>query len=141
MSFAVGFLKPDCLKRKLAKTIYSVVEASGLKVVFKKRMKLNPTIVEELYRDCENEDFYNGLCQYMVSGEVEVFIVKGDDAIERLQKLVGERGSTNPSRNTIRGRFATSARENVIHSTTNREAFKREAKLLLGKEARKWLES
>ena len=141
MSFAVAFLKPDCLKKKLARTIYDIIEANGLRVVLRKRMRLNLPTVEELYHDWKDKDFYNGLCQYMVSGKIEVFVVEGNDAIGRLQKLVGERDSTTRSPNTIRGRFATSDRENVIHSTTNEETFRREVTLLLGKEARKWLKS
>ncbi len=139
MSYGIGILKPDCLKRKLETEVYDMIIASNLKIVFKKRIKLDSKKVEELYKDWVLMDFFPSLLKYMISAEVEVFIVEGDDAITRLQSIVGGHGSSLNSNLTIRGKFATSLRENVIHSTTNQETFIREAKLLLGIEASQWI--
>ncbi len=139
MRYALGFLKPDCIKRNLEEIVYRIIETSGLRVVFKRRMSLDITMAEKLYSEWKDRSFYGPLCRYMVSGPIEVFIVEGDNAIERLQELVGECGSVIASSNTIRGRFAISDRENVIHSTTNEKTFRREAELLLGEEAKKWI--
>lgn len=141
MFFSIGFLKPDCLKRQIEQTVYDIIETDGLKIVFKKRMRLDIATIQELYRDWKNMEFYEGLCRYILSGEIEVFVVEGDDAVEHLQRVVGKYDSVNPSQSTIRGRFAISKRENVIHSTANRETFKREAELLLGQETKKWTKS
>lgn len=139
MRYALGFLKPDCTERELEETVYRIIEASGLRVVFKKRMNLNIVVAEELYREWKDEEFYAGACHHITSGPIEVFIVEGEDTIERLGKLVGDYASSTPAPNTIRGRFATSPMKNVVHSTTDEKTFEREAELLLGKEARRWL--
>jgi nucleoside diphosphate kinase len=136
MSYGFGILKPDCLKRKLEAKVYDMI-TTNLKIVFKKRMQLDPEIAEELYRDWVFMDFYPDLIKYMISGDVELFIVKGANAISRLESIVGNSNSLNTDL-TIRGKFATSLRENVIHSTKNQKTFVREAKLLLGTEANQW---
>lgn len=141
MSYTLGFLKPDCLERKLEEVVYGIMEANGLRVVLRRRMRLDLATAKELYREWEGKDFYNDLCRYIQSGDVEVFIAEGDNAIERLQRLVGERGSATPSPGTIRERLALSRQKNTVHSTTNQETLKREAMLLLGEDASRWLES
>lgn len=139
MSYGIGILKPDCLKCKLETEVYDMIIASNLKIAFKKRMQLDLKRAEELYRDWVTRDFYPGLIKYMLSAEVEVFIVEGDNAISVLQSIVGGHDSLLSPNLTIRGKFATSLRENVIHSTSNQETFVRETKLLLGVEANQWI--
>lgn len=139
MSYGLGILKPDCLKRKLETEVYDMIIASNLKIAFKKRVQLSSEKVEELYRDWVDKDFYPGLLEYMLSAEVEIFIVEGDNAIFELQTIVGGHDSLLNQSLTIRGKFATSLRENVIHSTSNRKTFVREAKLLLEIEASQWI--
>lgn len=139
MSYGIGILKPDCLKRKLEAEVYDMIIASNLKVVFKKRVQLSSEKIEALYRDWVNEDFYPDLLEYMLSAEVEIFIVEGDDAIFKLQLIVGGRDNSLSPNLTIRGKFATSLKENVIHSTSNQETFAREARLLLDVEANQWI--
>jgi len=87
MSYGIGILKPDCLKRKLEAEVYDMIIASNLKIAFKKRVQLSSEKVEELYRDWVNKDFYPGLLEYMLSAEVEIFIVEGDNAISEYNQL------------------------------------------------------
>lgn len=139
MSYGIGILKPDCLKRKLETEVYDMIIASNLKIVFKKRIQLDLGLAEGLYQDWIAMDFYPSLIKYMLSGEVEIFIVEGKDAIYNLQSIVGGYSSLLNPNLTIRGKFATSLRENVIHSTSNQGTFVRETKLLLGVEANQWI--
>lgn len=129
--YALGFLKPDCIKRGISDEVYAIIKKAGLKVVYQAREYLDVSKIEIIYGMCINKPYYPELCEYMLSGPVEVFVVEGNNAISTLQSLVGERGSANPSRNTIRGKYATSARENVIHSTTDEATHNIEIDLLL----------
>ena len=140
MSFGLGILKPDCLKRKLEKEVYDIIIASDLKIVFKKKIQLTPANVQDLYIEWIDKDFYLNLFNYMLSGEVEIFIIEGEDAISKLQSIVGSCYSQGRKESTIRGRFATSITENVIHSTRDQLTFVRETKLLLEKEATQWVQ-
>lgn len=142
MSFGLGILKPDCLKRGLEAEVYRMITSTGLRIIFKKRMLLNIQQLWGLYGKWSNEEFYPSLCQYMLSGEVEVFVVKGDEAIHTLQSIVGRKNTnTFPPECTIRGKFATSQRENIVHSTKSWQTFIEEAKVLLGDSAVQWINS
>lgn len=139
MSFGIGLLKPDCIKRGLEMKVYDMMISVGLKIVFKKRMQLDPQKLHGLYGKWNYKEFYPDLCKYMMSGEVEVFIVEGDNAIFTLQSVVGEKNGSCYPKHTIRGRFATSQRENIVHSTNDQQTFIEEVSLLLDTEARHWL--
>ena len=136
MSFGLGILKPDCLRRGLETEVYRMITSAGLKIVFKKRMLLNMQQLHGLYGKWNNEEFYPSLCRYMLSGKVEVFVVEGNKAIYTLQSIVGRQNTNTYSPEcTIRGKFATSKRENIVHSTKSWQTFVEEAKVLLGVEA------
>ena len=132
-------LKPDCVRRGLEAIVYDMIVSAGLKIVFKKRMQLDPQKLHGLYGKWDYKEFYPNLCEYMMSDEVEVFIVEGDNAIFTLQSVVGEKNSSCYPKHTIRGRFAISQRENVVHSTNDQQTFIEEVNLLLGTEAKRWL--
>ena len=131
MEQSLGILKPDCLQRNLEQIVYSIIRNSGLDITFTKRTHLTRDTIRLLYHMCIEESFYPDLEQYMLSGPVEIFLVVGKNAIVRLNTIVGEIGSTNPSPHTIRGRFATSPTYNIIHATTNYETLIYEMKLFL----------
>lgn len=135
MSLSLGLLKPDCLKRNLEAEVYRMIVSAGLRIVFKKRTKLDLKKVYGLYGKWKNEKFFSPLCRFMLFGNVEVFVAEGARAIEILESIVGKDRHLNQySENTIRGRFATSSRENIIHSTRNQQTFVEEARILLDME-------
>jgi nucleoside diphosphate kinase len=55
----------------------------------------------------------------MFSAKAEIFIVVGNNTISELQSIVGGRNILLNPNHTIRGKFATSLRKNIIHSTSN----------------------
>ena len=129
MKYSVGLLKPDCLKRGIEKEVLAAIEAAGLKIVTIKRVRLTKEEVDVIWASCLREDFYEGLLKFLLSGDSIVFIVKGKDAIIRLNDLVGHREPTRAEKYTIRHRFGRSVMDNVIHSTATEETFWREVSL------------
>lgn len=141
MSFSVGFLKPDCLEKSLEEEVYRNIESVGLRIVFKKRMKLDISQARSLYSNCRGFDFFDGLCEFILSGEIEVFVVQGEDAIDKLNWIVGAYGQKSPNLDSIRKRLGESVRRNVLHSTTNERTFIKEIILLLPEDACRWIDS
>lgn len=90
----------------------------------------NKLMAEQLlFRKWKEDDFYERLLKFSLSGDCMVFIVKGDDAIARLNDLVGHREPRQAEKDTIRHRFGRSVKRNVIHSTATEETFWREVSL------------
>jgi len=131
MSLTIGFLKPDCLKRKLEKRIYEIIEQTGLYVRFKKRIRLTREQASMLYKRYKSKPWFEDTIVFIQSGEIEIFVAEGKNAIERLNTIVGETGSSRPSPNTIRGRYAIDRKRNVVHATFDEKSFIKELKILL----------
>lgn len=138
MEYAVGFLKPDCILRGLTEAVYKMMEAQGLTVILRKRIVLGISQITSVYYMCVQQHYFDELCEYLQSGPVEVYVVTGDGAIERLNRIVGEQGSANPSCGTIRATYATSPMENVLHSTSDLRTHNREVMILLDGDGRQF---
>ena len=126
VNYSFGLLKPDCLKRGIEKEVLIAIESVGLEIVAIKRVRLTKNEVDIIWVPCLKEDFYNDLLEFSLSGDCIVFIAKGDDAITKLNDLVGHYDPARAEKGTIRHRFGTSLMENVIHSTSTEETFWKE---------------
>lgn len=129
MDYSLGILKPDCLKRGLEKEVLSIIEASGLRIVKKRRILLTEQEVRIVWSTCVNEWFFPSMVEFMTSSDSIVFVVEGFSAIERLNDLVGRYDPTLAERNTIRYKYGIDKMENIIHSSLNKEEYVREYNL------------
>jgi len=123
MNYSFGLLKPDCTKRGLEKEVFKMIESAGLKIIANKRVRLGKKEVNIVWASCVKEDFYEEMLEFSLSGDSIVFIVEGEDAIARLNNLVGHYDPAIAKEGTIRKRFATSLMENLIHSSSNEKDF------------------
>lgn len=129
MDYSIGLLKPDCLKRGLEKEILTIIKNAGFEIMATKRVRLTKKEVDIIWAPCLAEDFYEELLNFSTSGDCVVYIVREDNAIDRLSDLVGHYEPTQAKKETIRHQFGISAMENIIHSTSNEKNFWEEARL------------
>jgi nucleoside-diphosphate kinase len=66
----------------------------------------------------------------MVSGDVVMMVVEGENAVGVLREIVGCTDPAKAGRGTIRGDFGPSTRENVVHASDSPESARREISLL-----------
>ena len=78
MDYSFGLLKPDCLKRNIEKQILAEIEAAGLSIVAKKRVRLTRCDVDAVWPTCRPESFYEDMVDFSTSGDCLAFIVRGD---------------------------------------------------------------
>ena len=129
MNYSFGLLKPDCLKRGIEKKVLAIIEAAGLEIIAIKRVRLTKKEVDIIWSSLSKEDFYEEFLKFCLSGDCMVFIVKGHDAIVKLNDLVGHWDPKRAEKHTIRHQYGTSVMENVIHSSATEEAFWKEVSL------------
>lgn len=111
-------LKPDCIKRGLIGKLISRIEDKGLKITNMKMTKLNKEILTEHYKHHAEKPFFKEILDYMMSDYVIAMIVEGEEAILKVKMLVGPtRWYDKSAPGTIRGDYATSVTENLIHCT------------------------
>jgi len=103
--------------------VFAMIKLAGFKIIASKQVRLTEDQVAGVWPTCVGEPFYEEMVEFSLSGDSIVFIVEGDNVIDRLSDLVGHHDPTIAKKDTIRWRFATSLTENIIHSALNAETF------------------
>ncbi|MEM4201823.1 MAG: nucleoside-diphosphate kinase [Candidatus Hadarchaeum sp.] len=122
-------IKPDGIRKGLIDEIISRIRRVGLNVVAQRRLKLDRSLAEKLYSVHQGKPFFERLVDHVLSGEVLVMLVEGENAVSRMRELIGATDPAKAARGTIRGDFASSVTENIIHAADSPENARREASL------------
>lgn len=125
-------LKPDAIKRGLAGAIISRIEAKGFKIINIKSLLLTKEILKEHYYHLIEKPFYPEVEVFMMSGPVWGMIVEGENAVEAMRNLIGPTKIEDAPAGTIRGDFAFSTSENIIHGSDSSENAKIEIARFFG---------
>ena len=114
-------LKPDALKRVLTGEILARIERKGYRIVRMQTMQLDEAILREHYAHIVDKPFFPDTVAYMTSGPVLAMIVEGEHAVQGMRILMGATRFEDAAPGTIRGDFAHSTTENVIHGSDSVE--------------------
>jgi nucleoside-diphosphate kinase len=125
-------LKPDAIKRGLAGRIIDRIEAKGYRIAAIKVMDLEREVLREHYAHVADKPFYPSMEDYMTSGPVWGMIVEGENVVRGMRILIGATKFEEALAGTIRGDFARSTTENVIHGSDSAENAEIEIKRFFG---------
>ena len=114
-------LKPDAIKRGLAGAIITRIEAKGFRILEIKSMMLTKEILREHYHHLVEKPFYHEIEEFMMSGPVWGMIVEGEGAIYGMRTMMGPTKIEEAPAGTLRGDFAFSTSENIIHGSDSQE--------------------
>jgi nucleoside-diphosphate kinase len=118
--------KPDAVRRGLAGAIISRFESKGLSIVAMDLRQMTGELADQLYAEHLERPFYPPLRLFVTSGLSVAMIVEGDEAITVVRTLNGATDGRKARAGTIRGDFALSNRENLVHGSDSLESAKRE---------------
>ena len=119
-------IKPDAVRRGLAGTILSRFESKGLTIVVMELRQMTGELADQLYAEHVDRPFYPPLQLFVTSGPSVAMVVEGDEAIDVVRTLNGATDGRKAAPGTIRGDFALSNRENLVHGSDSLESAKRE---------------
>jgi nucleoside-diphosphate kinase len=119
-------IKPDAVRRGLAGAIISRFESKGLSIVAMELRQMTGELADQLYAEHVERPFYPPLRLFVTSGLSVAMIVEGDEAITVVRTLNGATDGRKARAGTIRGDFALSNRENLVHGSDSLESAKRE---------------
>lgn len=114
-------LKPDALNRNLIGEVISRIERKGYKIVDIKMIRLNEAILNEHYSHIKDKPFFPEIIAYMTSGPALAMIVEGDNAVAGMRILMGATKFEYATAGTIRGDYAMTTTENIIHGSDSIE--------------------
>tara|TARA_Y100000590_G_C15366616_1_gene880954 strand:- start:380 stop:796 length:417 start_codon:yes stop_codon:yes gene_type:complete len=121
MDKTLSIIKPDATSRNISGQINSIIEKSGLKIIAQKMIKLTLDQAKIFYFMHKDKPFYNDLINYMISGQVIVQVLQGNDAVNKYRKVMGATNPENAEDGTIRKKFAISVQENSVHGSDSDE--------------------
>lgn len=127
-------LKPDAVRRNLIGEIFSRFERKGLKIVAMKFMKLSEEKAKEHYKVHFGRDFYDPLIKFITSGPIVAMVIQGEQAIELSRIIVGKTSPHDATPGSIRGDFAFTTRENLVHASDSPESSEREISIFFNEE-------
>lgn len=119
-------IKPDGVRRRLVGEIITRIERKGLNIVAMKMVKIDRKTAENLYEEHKGKSFFEDLISYVTSGPVVCMVIEGDEAVTVMRKMIGATDPKEALPGTIRGDYALSKAENVIHASDSPDKAKRE---------------
>ena len=125
-------LKPDAIERGLMGAVISRIENKGYKIVDAKMMNLDEAILKEHYAHIADRPFFPEIVKYMTRGPVFGMIVEGENAVKGMRIIMGATKFEEATAGTIRGDFANTTAENVIHGSDSVENAEIEIKRFFG---------
>jgi len=119
-------VKPDGVARGLVGEVISRFEKKGLRIIALKMLRMSREQAEELYSVHRGKPFYNSLVDFVTSGPVVVMVLEGESAIDVVRIMIGPTDGRKAPPGTIRGDFALSIQENIVHASDSPESYRRE---------------
>lgn len=113
--------KPDAYNRKLIGKIISRIEEKGFTISRMEMINLNEEVLKEHYAHIADKPFFPEIVSSMTAGPVVAMIVEGDGVVEGMRRLIGPTKWTEALPGTIRGDYAFSTGENLIHGSDSVE--------------------
>jgi nucleoside-diphosphate kinase len=114
-------LKPDCIHRRLAGTILQRFEQKGLRLAAMKLLQPSRSLAEQHYAIHKGKPFYDSLLQFLTSGPTVALVLEGREAVAVARNLIGATDGAKAPPGTIRGDFAISVQNNLIHGSDSPE--------------------
>ena len=122
-------IKPDAVRRGLVGEILARFERKGLVIEALVLRGMDAELADQHYADHVEKPFYPPLKEFMTSGPLVAMVLAGDEAIEVVRLMIGATDGRKAAAGTIRGDFALSNRENLVHASDSPESAKRELAL------------
>jgi nucleoside-diphosphate kinase len=120
-------VKPDGVRRGLVGEIISRFERKGLRLVAAKFLLMSRELAERHYEEHRGRPYFEPLVEFVTSGPVMAMVWEGEQAIAAGRQLIGRTNPVEAAQGSIRGDFALSTRENLIHASDSPENARREA--------------
>ena len=114
-------LKPDAVQRHLIGEILSRFERKGLRLAALKLLTANRALAEKHYEVHKGKPFYESLLQFLTSGPTVAMVWEGREAVAVCRNLMGATDGAKAPPGTIRGDFALSVQNNLIHGSDSPE--------------------
>jgi nucleoside-diphosphate kinase len=110
-------IKPDGVERKLIGEITSFYERKGLSIIAFSIVNAPRNIAEKHYEEHKGRPYFEELITYITQGKLCAMVLEGENVIEIVRKINGDKDPLKSDIGSIRGRFAADKTHNLVHAS------------------------
>ncbi|MDH5581105.1 MAG: nucleoside-diphosphate kinase [Bdellovibrionales bacterium] len=121
-----GIIKPNAVEDNNVGNILSRFEAEGLRLAAAKFVQLSKEKAEGFYIEHKERPFFGSLVSFMTSGPVLLYVLEGEDAVDKNRKIMGATNPAEADEGTIRKLYAKSIEANAVHGSDSSASAQRE---------------
>ena len=125
-------VKPDAFARNLTGEIIARFERKGLTLVALQLMTMTRELAAQHYAEHAGKGFYDELVDFITSGPLVAMVLEGESAITAARQVIGATNPLEANTGSIRGDYATSVGQNMVHGSDAPESAAREIGLFFG---------
>jgi nucleoside-diphosphate kinase len=122
-------VKPDAFARKLTGEIIARFERKGLRLVAMKLMTMSRELAVQHYAEHEGKPFFDELVSFITSGPLVAMVLEGESAIVAARQVIGSTNPLEANTGSIRGDYAVTVGQNMVHGSDAPESATREVGL------------
>ncbi len=127
-------LKPDAVQRRLVGEITGRFERKGLRLVGMKLLTAPRSLAEKHYAVHAGKPFYESLLSFLTSGPTVAMVWEGREAVAACRNLIGATDGVKAPPGSVRGDFAITVQNNLVHGSDSPENAAAEIALWFQKE-------
>jgi nucleoside-diphosphate kinase len=122
-------LKPDAMRRQLAGKILARFEARGLEIRAARLVSVDRILAGRHYEEHTDKPFFGELVEFIISAPTLALVLEGQGAIATVRTTMGATDPANAAPGTVRGDYALSMPDNLVHGSDSPESAQREIAL------------
>lgn len=122
-------IKPDGVRRGLIGEVISRIERKGFRITALRMFQMDRRLAERHYAAHTEKPFFEELISFITSGPIVAMVVEGRGVVASVRNLMGATDPLNAAPGTLRGDFANTITENIVHGSDSPESAAREISL------------
>lgn len=124
----LAIIKPDVFEQHKIGEVISMLEDHGYAIVATAVREMSKANAADFYIAHLGQPYFSDLTTFMSAGSVMPMVLKREDAVLHLRKLIGNKKPERAEEGTIRKRFGTpdGGPRNAIHASDSMESARRE---------------
>jgi nucleoside-diphosphate kinase len=117
----LAIIKPDAVKKRIVGKILDRIEEEGFEIVEMKMVRLTKDGARAFYAVHTGKPFFDGLTDFMSSGEIVVMALERENAIAHWRQVMGETDPARAQVGTLRRTFGFSIERNAVHGSDSQQ--------------------
>jgi nucleoside-diphosphate kinase len=114
-------IKPTAVAKGYMGKIIDQIIAGGFQIKALKYTKLSKEDAEKFYAVHKERPFYQGLTDFMSSGQIIAAVLEKENAVEAYRNYIGATNPAEAKEGTIRKLFGTNIEANAVHGSDSDE--------------------